>query len=246
MITAAMSYLRGTGALLAQLADEQADVIDAAALAVAHTLGADGLVHMFGSGHSHVLALEGFYRAGGLGAVNPILLPSLMLHANAALSTTLERTPGTGTAIFRDLAPRKEDTLIVISNSGRNVVAVELATAAREHGLQVIALLSTQHTASGSGLRPDGVGLENIAHIVIDNLGAAGDASSLVPGVPHAMGPTSTVTGAAIINAVMMSAAEIAARTGTTAHVYSSSNMAGGDALNAATIERYRGRVRAL
>ena len=68
------SFLAHAASLLARLADEQAEPLTAAGSAVARTLTRDGLVHIFGSGHSHMLALEAFYRAGGLAAVDPLLV----------------------------------------------------------------------------------------------------------------------------------------------------------------------------
>ena len=192
-----------------------------------------------------MLALEGFYRAGGLAAVDPVLVESLMLHGNAVLSTSLERTAGIGRAVFADLDPGAEDTFILVSNSGRNRVALELAAAARERGLTVIAIVSRAHAAS-TAESAQAPGLGDVADIVIDNHGSAGDAATDVPGVAAPMGPTSTVTGAAIINAIAIAAAALAAAEGTAPAVFASSNVPGGDARNVQAIARYRGRVRSL
>lgn len=244
--TPATRYLAHTAGLLTRLAEEQAEAISAAAAVVADTLVGDGLVHVFGSGHSHLLALEGFYRAGGLAAVDPILLESLMLHGNAALSTVIERSEGLGAAILDDLGPGAADCLIVISNSGGNRVAVELAVAARERGMRVVAIVSAAHAVSDQAVHADRPGLLGVADVVIDNLGEAGDASVQLDGIPARMGPTSTVVGAAIIHAISMEAAARAVAAGSPPAVFASSNVAGGDARNAAAIARYRGRVRSL
>lgn len=244
--SSAHTYLAHVAALLARLDEEQGGAISAAADAVASALAADGLIHVFGSGHSHLLALEGFYRAGGLAAVDPILVESLMLHGNAALSTAFERSAGIGAALFADLGAGEDDCLIVASNSGANPVAIELAAAARARGLAVIAIVSLDHAGSRAALHADGASLLTTADIVIDNLGEAGDASIDVPGVGTRMGPTSSVTGAAIIQAIAVEAAARAAAAGAEPAVFTSSNIAGGDERNASVIARYRGRVRAL
>jgi len=240
------SYLTRTATLLARLAEQQAEQIDRAGEIVARTLLADGLVHVFGSGHSHLLALEGFYRAGGLAAVDPILLESLMLHGNAVLSTTLERSDGLGAGILEDLAPQASDCLIVVSNSGGNRVAVELAEAARARGLGVVAIVSRAHAESAGALQAGRASLLGVADVVLDNLGEPGDASVQLDGVPTRMGPTSTVLGAALVHAISIAAAARVVAAGEQPPVFTSSNVAGGDELNAATIARYRGRVRAL
>lgn len=242
----AARYLAHAATLLTRIAEEQEDVLADAADVLARTLAADGLVHVFGSGHSHLLALEGFYRAGGLAAIDPILIESLMLHGNAVLSTAIERSEGLGAAILADRTPGPADCLVVISNSGGNRVAVELAQAARERGMAVIAIVSVEHAGSSQALQTDKPGLQAFADVVIDNLGVAGDASTSVDGIPSPMGPTSTVTGAAIIHALSMEAAARSAARGTAPAVFTSSNVAGGDIRNADAIARYRGRVRSL
>ncbi len=95
--------------ILAAIADDQWPAIRRAAEMVAETVGQGGLVHAFGTGHSHMLAEELFYRAGGLAAVNPILVDSLMLHTGAERSTELERRRGIIDDLARRLAiPRRE------------------------------------------------------------------------------------------------------------------------------------------
>lgn len=239
------TFLAHAASLLERLADEQHASLAAAGRAVARTLTRDGLVHLFGSGHSHLLVLEAFYRAGGLAAVDPVLVESLMLHGNAVLSTALERTAGIGRAVFADLAPGPDDTFILVSNSGRNQVAIEIAAAAKAQGMTVIAILSRAHAAPAAASAPS-PGLLELADIVVDNLGAFGDAATAVPGIEAPMGPTSTVTGAAIIHAITIEAAAIAAAEGKAPAVFTSSNIPGGDARNVEAIARYRPQVRSL
>lgn len=231
---------------LADLAQTQSDAVDAAAEVIAQTIAADGLVHIFGTGHSHLLAAEMFYRAGGLAAINPILVEGLLLHAGAELSTTLERVPGLGEVIFAKLGATSADTLIVISNSGANVVARELLGLAQALGMTVIAITSLAHATSAAARGGGALRLHELADIVIDNRGVPGDAAVAVPGIATPMGPTSTAIGAAIINGLAVSAAAKLAARGTAPVVFSSSNVEGGDAANAAALERYRPRVRSL
>lgn len=244
-MTTATDYLTLLAETLLRLR-AHGDLIDSASSLVAETLVDDGLVHVFGSGHSHMLAEEMFYRAGGLGAVNPVLVDSLMLHANASLSTELERTHGLGTALFAGLRATEHDTLIVVTNSGANLVAIELATCARELGMAVIAIVSRRHAESASGRGGGSTPLDALADVVLDNLGVPGDAAIAVPGLDRPMGPTSSVIGTALVNAIALTAAGIAADRGAPAAVFASSNVVGGDEANAGILDRYRGRVRSL
>lgn len=230
---------------LASLADQR-DAINAAATAIADTIVADGLVRIFGTGHSHIIAEEMFYRAGGLAAVDPILIEGLLLHAGAELSTTLERTAGLGSVIFEQLGARPEDTLIVVTNSGSNVIARELVERARGLGMVTIALVSAAAASSAASRVTGATRADQLADIVLDNRGMPGDAVLEVEGVDVAMGPTSTVMGAAIVNIVAMTAASIAASRGVQPAVFTSSNVAGGEERNRAALAAYRARVRSL
>jgi uncharacterized phosphosugar-binding protein len=77
-------------------------------------------VHTFGSGHSHLIAEEAFFRAGGLVPVNPVLDDGLMFLRGALESTRAEREPGLARRLFENSGARDGDAAIIISNSGRN------------------------------------------------------------------------------------------------------------------------------
>ena len=230
---------------LGQLA-AQAGVIDAAAQAIADTIVADGILHVFGTGHSHLLAAELFYRAGGLGAVNAVLIEGLLLHAGAELSTTMERSPGLGPVIFAGMNVRPVDTLLVISNSGANVIARELTQLALDAGMTTVAVLSVAHAASATSRGASAPRIDQLAQFVIDNRAVPGDAAIEVSGIDQPMGPTSTVIGAAIVNVLAMTAAMKVAQAGVQPAVFTSSNVVGGDERNSALLARYRSRVRSL
>jgi uncharacterized phosphosugar-binding protein len=132
-------YLKRVNELVSQLLSDTAQ-IENAAKAVAQTLENDGLVHVFGTGHSHMIAEEMFYRAGGLGAVNPILEEDLMLHINASKSTELERDPHLAESILSKHALKKGDAFIIASNSGGNALIEAMALEIKERGLTLIAI----------------------------------------------------------------------------------------------------------
>ena len=129
-------YLEHVSQLIERVRDEQWDAIAAAAQLVADALAAGRGIHAFGSGHSHMLAEEMFYRAGGLVDVRPILFEGLMLHADAPLEHE-SRAPSRPRARSSSTttASRRGDVLLVFSNSGRNPVTIELAEAARSRGI---------------------------------------------------------------------------------------------------------------
>jgi uncharacterized phosphosugar-binding protein len=135
-VSGADGYLGRVGAMIERLQDEQLVSIREAGRLVAEVLRADRLVHVFGTGHSHMLAEEGLYRAGGLAPVNAILESGLMLHEGAAVSTRLEKLSGYSPIVADKYGFEEGDLLVVVSNSGVNAAPVEIALLAKEAGLK--------------------------------------------------------------------------------------------------------------
>jgi uncharacterized phosphosugar-binding protein len=240
--TAGRRYLAEAARLVERLATEEWPPIDAAAALVADALAAGGSVHAFGTGHSHMLAEELFYRAGGLVRVKPILFEGLMLHAGAELSTALERLPGVAEALLEQHPLEPGDVLVVASNSGGNAVVRELASLARARGIPVIAIVSRAHAASGSARAAGATNLQDLADVVVDNGGTPGDAAVAIEGFGPRVGPTSTVAGAAALNAIVAEAAERLVARGIQPEVFVSSNVEGGDDVNARLLHGAGGR----
>jgi uncharacterized phosphosugar-binding protein len=231
--SAGRRYLAEASRLVDRLVAEEWGSIAAAADLVVAALARGGSVHAFGTGHSHMLAEELFYRAGGLVRVKPILFEGLMLHAGAELSTALERLPGVAAALLEQHPIEPEDVLVVASNSGGNAVVHELAALARARGIPVIAIMSRAHASSGTARAAGAPNLQDVADVVIDNGGAPGDAAVAIVGLAPRVGPTSTVVGAAALNAIVAEAAEQLVVRGIQPEVFLSSNLGGGDHVNA-------------
>lgn len=226
------SYLELAQGLVKRLSSDEWPNIRAGAELIADTLASGHTVHVFGTGHSHMLAEELFYRAGGLVRISPILFEGLMLHASAPLSTSLERLPGLADALLLDHPLVEGDLLIVASNSGSNAVNSELGQRARERGVRVIAVTSLRHATSPAARPTELPRLHEFADVVIDNGGCVGDAGITIRGFDQLVGPTSTVVGAAILNAVVAEAVQLLVDRGIPPEVYTSSNIEGGDAAN--------------
>ena len=231
--SAGLRYLAVAEALVGRLAGSEWPRIEAAAALMTEALATGHVIHAFGSGHSHMLAEELFYRAGGLVRVRPILFEGLMLHASAPLSTALERLPGLAAALMNDHPMTSGDVLVLASNSGGNAVTVDLARFAHEAGVHTIAITSLGHATSSQGRTQDGPRLHELAELVIDNGGVVGDAAVDVDGLATRVAPTSTVVGAAIVEALVAEVVERLMTRGIVPEVYASSNVAGGDAANA-------------
>jgi uncharacterized phosphosugar-binding protein len=239
-----MDYLENVIKLLEEVRETQGEAIERAAQAVAGAILADRLVYVFGATHAGILAQELFYRAGGLVPVNPILPPGLTTDVRpATLTSRLERLPGFGAQVLAESPIAAGDVVIVHSVSGRNAAAVEVAQGARQRGAFVIALTSLQYSQA---VQPRAAGMPRLfeaADLVLDNRAPVGDAVVELPGLAQKVGPVSTVTGAAILNAVAARAAGlILERTGDPP-VFMSANLDGGDEHNKRWLEHYKGRL---
>lgn len=239
--SAGRRYLAVAEALVARLASVEWARIDQAAEIVADALASGHDLHAFGSGHSHMLAEELFHRAGGLVGVRPLLFEGLSLHGSPALGTSLERMPGLAAALLDDHAMAPGDVLIICSNSGGNAVTTEMAALAREVGVLTIAITSIGHATSGLARQAGGPRLHELVDVAIDNGGMVGDAAVEVEGLAPRVGPTSTVVGAAIVNALVSEVVERLVRRGVVPEVLTSSNLSGGDEANARLTVRIGG-----
>ena len=244
--SAAAGYLAAAKATLAEAAIDELSPITGAAEQIAARLIDGGMIHTFGSGHSHMLAEELFYRAGGLARVDPILVDDLMLHVSASESTHIERQPGLASELLLAHPMRPQDVLIVASNSGGNSVSIELAQRARDAGVLVVALTSLTHASSAQARSTAGPRLHEIAQVVLDNHGVVGDAALPIQGIDRRVGATSTVVGAALLQALAAEVVACMIDKGVEPEVFASSNTAGGDDINRVLLERYRNQVKSL
>ncbi|HVY70729.1 MAG TPA: SIS domain-containing protein [Verrucomicrobiae bacterium] len=212
---------------------------------LAEALVNDHWLYAFGTGHSHMLAAELFYRAGGLARAVPMLDENLMLHHKAIEATYIERREGYAAGLLEHYPMERGDMLIIASNSGRNAVPTELALLARERGVKTVALTNLAHSLAWPPRHSSGKRLADAAELVIDNCGVNGDAAVEVDGLAGKIGPTSTLTGALIVNGIVAHGIELALKRGCVPEIYISSN-SNGDAHNDRLLRKYQSRIRHL
>lgn len=230
-------YLDEVTGILGKIEAEEGAALSAASDAVADAIAADRLVYVFGCGHSHLVALDTFYRAGGLACVSALLDEDLMLHDGAAKSSRMEKMPGIGAEVFRRHAVKPGDLVVVISASGKNAAPVEVLRAAKAAGVKTVAISSSAYTAKGGVLLAE-------ADIGIDSKVAYGDA--VIPVGDAFMGGMSTFAGLFILNSMLIEGARKANARGVTPPIYRSGNVDGGTAGNALLEARYFERIKRL
>lgn len=230
------------GLLEAAIERERERLEDVAEL-VARAIESGGLVYVTGSGHAHLLAEEPFYRAGGLAAIHPILVPALMLHESATRSSRLERITELAQEVMADVPMGAGDVLIVASNSGRNAFPVEAAMSARARHTPVVALTSVPHGSRTASRHPSGKRLLDVADIVLDTGVPYGDATVSLGKTRPAVAPASTVLGAFLLNAALARATELLFDRGAEPDVFVSANSEGGEPMPEARLAYWRQRI---
>ena len=237
----AARYFEHAQKKLQQVLEHELPNIKIAADYVTESCKKGGKFYLFGSGHSHMIAEELYLRAGGLALVHAILPPELMLHEMANKSTYLERLEGYSQSIVELYRVEEKDTVMVISNSGRNAVPVEMCLAAKAKGAKVIAMTSMQHSANCTSRHSSGKKMYEIADVTIDNWGEPGDAAFPIEGLDFAIGPTSSITGITIAQALVCQVVDNLVKAGLEPPVFKSSNVDGGDEHNNRMFDKYYG-----
>ena len=244
MSQAVTSYFDTLQSLLNTLRDE-GPAIDAAAELCADAIANDGLVHVFGSGHSHMMAEEVFHRAGGLWAFNAML--DINLTSFGTLKAGMvERAEGYAKVILSSFDVKAGDVVIVVSNSGINPVPIEVAMDARALGVKTIAVTSASAYASAKSRHSSGKKLTDVVDLTVDSRVPNGDAILKLDGLDALIGASSTALGAALMNAIVVATSEKLLARGIEPPAIVSMNVPGGDEKNAKLTEKYRPRLRML
>jgi len=224
---------------MARLFEEEAEHIEQAALYCAESIKKGRVIHAFGCGHSQIFPMEIFYRAGGLVPVNALLIPHLALFPKAKLSTLQERIEGFADKYLELENTSADDTMIVISTSGRNAAVVDMALTAKKIGMKVVALVSRQFADSTTSRHSSGKNLKDVADVVIDVRCVSGDAALQIEGLEPSFCGTSTVLSVTIMEAIIAQTVENCVKAGHIPPIYVSSNLDKGDAINAEHIKNY-------
>lgn len=222
------------------------DRIREAADLLYEVIGARGRIFVFGCAHSVILAEEVFYRAGGLALWNPIHAPGLTMDIRPiSYTTSIERLENYGQTIVEHAGLREGDVLVLISTSGRNAVPVDVALAAKQKGVKVLAVTSLEYGHAVNSRHSSGKKVYEIADLVIDNHAPFGDAVGTLLGREYKFGGVSTITGAYILHAIEGEIAERMIRDGKEPPIFLSSNLPGArsDEHNARIFEEYRDHI---
>jgi uncharacterized phosphosugar-binding protein len=245
-LSLASAYFNRANELLGRAWTENEPAIAAMAPVMGKSVAEGGVIHTFGSGHSELISREIIGRAGGLVCVSGIIDPT---------GGFIENLPGYGARLVerydRQHELRRGETIIVISNSGKNGAPIDVALYAKEKGLTVVVLTCLAMSRITPSMHPSGKRLYECADFTLDNGGVPGDAivdlgDAKAGGPAEASlrgGPTSTLIGCSVLNWLMLSVMDWLKSNGHPLPVLRSQNLPGAIEHNRSLGQKYKGRL---
>ena len=243
--TPAAQFFDAAIGLLQRVRNEEAVAIQAAGVLLADTVASGGRLFAFGAGHSSLAAQDVVYRAGGLALMNLLAVPGVVGVdvTPATLGSALERVDGLASAVLDTSPVRAGDALVIVSLSGRNALPVEMALNARARGGKDIGVTSGASATETESRHGSGTFLKDHCDLVLDSKIAVGDAELTLDTVPAPFAPASTVVTAALLQAVLATAAASLAERGIEPPLLRSGNIDGGHEWNGRIMDEYRDRI---
>ncbi len=244
MVDYGFKYLEYAQEILEKIKDTQYENIKKASEKVAEVVEKGNSIFVFGCSHAGIVTEELFYRTGGFALMNPIFNPTLMLNTRpVTITSRAERLEGFGKDIIQQSPLKANDLIIIHSVSGRNPVSVDAAIEAKNKDAYVIAITNMDYSSKVTSRHSSGKRLFEVADLVIDNCGDFEDSAIEIEGVKQKIGPTSTIAGAAIGNAIVVEASAILHSKGIEPPIFHSANVDGGDEFNKKMLDKYKDRI---
>lgn len=223
--------------------DEEYDNLEKASTMIAKSIQNDGILYLFGCGHSHIFGEDLFFRAGGLAPIYPILHEPLMLHKGPVRSSQIERKNDYAEKFIEDYDITDKDTIIVISTSGINPVPIDVAKYAKSKGANIIVITSKEYSSSQKSRHKDKLKLYEMGDVVIDNKAPKGDAILNHPKLSTPFAPASSAIGIPLLQSIIAEAINKMINNGFEPPVFLSGNIAGSDNHNNELVNKYSKRI---
>ncbi len=244
------SYFKVMEEIIEKIETTQQEAIGRAAVLLADTTQKGGIIYGFGTGHSHLVTDDAFWRAATPANYCALLEQSATGSFEITKSYEIENIYGIGKKIVDYHRITPEDCMIIISNSGNNIAPVDAALRAKEKGIPVIGITAVEYSGYLKTKHRDGVKLKDVADVVLDNCSLIGDAAVEIEGFPMKVGSTSTIPNVYLQNAVLVEMVDILVKRGFRPDVYYNGHMAFMDENcanhNQELVDKYFYRIRNL
>lgn len=222
-----MNYEYGTKIidLINKAEEKNKDIIDKLSDRFVENILNDKIIHTFGTGHSHMIGIELFARAGGLGNVNAILDPDALTAFGAQRSCAMEKLSGVSDIIFDSYKIEKGDIMIISSNSGRNAVPIEMAMRCKKEGIFTVAVTNLEQSKNSTSRHASGKKLYECVDCILDTCIPNGD--SVVTIGPYHTGPASSIVSMLLLNTIVTEAIRKVVTSGKKPYIFQSQNVDG-------------------
>lgn len=233
-------YMNKITEVLEKSYETNKDLIKDLSVKFAENIKTGHVIHTFGTGHSHMVGIELFARAGGLGNVDAMLDPDTLTAFGAQRSGAIEKLSGLADIIYDQYNIQKGDIMIITSNSGRNAVPIEMAMRCQKEGIYTVAVTNLEQSKNTTSRHPSGKRLFECVDAIIDTAGPTGDSMMTIGSIKT--GPASSITSMFLLNTIVTEAIKILDAEGIKAPALQSQNVDGFD--NDAIYKAYEGKVK--
>ena len=247
-----LAWMDEARAVLDRLATTQAEAMEQASQWSADAIAADGLVHLFGTGHSRIPVEEMFPRYGSYPGFNPIVELSMTFHTQVVgangqrQAMAIERMPGLAEVILSNFRFGPRDVMMVFSAGGSTAVPVEMARGARARGLRVVAVTSLAQAMDEDPDVVSGQRLADEADLIIDLCTPHADALIAIDGVDTPVGPGSTLAAVAVANSIKVRTAQLLAERGALPPIITRASVVGAERSRALFDAAYQEHARRI
>ncbi|NLC55077.1 MAG: SIS domain-containing protein [Erysipelothrix sp.] len=239
-MTYKFEYMQKVEEMFNTINDSQAENIIKVAKMFKHNIIEDRIIHFFGTGHSQMLGMEVFARAGGLANVNLILDSTMSLANGAPRAGALEQVSGLADIIYDQYQIKAGDIMVITSNSGRNAMPIEMAIRAKKEGVYTIGLSNLKQSKNTVSRHHSKKNLYQLVDFNLDSCVPVGDSLMQIDNVLTA--PATSMATMLIINTIINETLKMLAKEGYKLPVFQSQNIDGYN--NDEIYKKYKDRIK--
>lgn len=195
--------------------EQELNKIEEVSQRFADCIANDGVIHLYGSGHSRIGVEEMFPRYGSFPGFHPIVELSTTFYQQVVgangirQSMFIENIEGLASRILDNFVIKPQDCFLLFTTSGTGNVVIDMAIEAKKKNNFVVGITSSENCEVATSKHSSNQKLSCVADIILDNKAPIGDASVHIQNMKSPVGPTSTIGNALIVNLIKVRVAEL-------------------------------------